>query len=73
MMQPRTPRRKRDSVARVSVVQARGFTSKVMPVSRSETSHNVAIASSSRDRPIGGRRTGGPQFTHSGGISARTS
>jgi hypothetical protein len=43
-----------------------GFTSNVMPVSRSETSQSLAIASRCRARPNIGRRTGGPQFTQRG-------
>jgi hypothetical protein len=44
----------------------RGGTSKVMPVSRSETRHRVVMASRSRVRRSSGRRTGGPQLTQRG-------
>ena len=43
-----------------------GLMSNVIPVSRSETSHRVAMASGFRVRPNIGRRTGGPQFTQRG-------
>lgn len=43
-----------------------GRTSKVIPVSRSETSQSEVIAFRLLDRPNSGRRTGGPQFTHRG-------
>jgi hypothetical protein len=64
-LRPGSRRSRARRLARTSMGHA-GFTSKVMPVSRSETSQSLAIASRSRARPNIGRRTSGPQFTHRG-------